>query len=350
MNHCTLKMTKKAALIIAIILSLTHSARASLIDSATDLGGGWRQSPWLGKYYADASGWVHEEHLGWMYEMDGGADSSWLYVPAEGWYWTGADFYPNLYRYAPGGWVWYWPETIDPHLYYDYSSAQWTASDGTDGNIWKHYFDAIIDARTADYNEISHTLTAVNTHNDTLPWNESHDRIEVASWVTGTYVSSYVPGQDLMMNWESWVSVEGEVLRTARASGLTGDALTLRIKQLMGLRPDRNYAYWVTMEVRPADLFRPAPDPEPGDSEAMLDFPAGAEMSVSDAYKLWFANQINGRYVLARWGFPWTRLGYTYDWAGSGSEVGVSEFVIRPGSTVRVVNVQTNAQYLESQP
>ena len=36
--------------------------------------------------------------------------------------------------------------------------------------------------------------------------------------------------------------------------------------------------------------------------------------------------------------YPWTRMGYTYDWGNTEDHVGVSEFVIVPGTEVKEVN------------
>jgi len=44
-------------------------------------------------------------------------------------------------------------------------------------------------------------------------------------------------------------------------------------------------------------------------------------------------------------GYPWTRLGYTYDWGNPESEVGLSEFVIAAGSTVTIDQVIANEAY-----
>ncbi len=44
-------------------------------------------------------------------------------------------------------------------------------------------------------------------------------------------------------------------------------------------------------------------------------------------------------------GYPWTRLGYTYDWGNPGSEVGLSEFVIQGGATVQVAQVYSTQAY-----
>jgi hypothetical protein len=44
-------------------------------------------------------------------------------------------------------------------------------------------------------------------------------------------------------------------------------------------------------------------------------------------------------------GYPWTRLGYTYDWGNPESEVGLSEFVVAAGSTVSIEAVSDNETY-----
>ena len=44
-------------------------------------------------------------------------------------------------------------------------------------------------------------------------------------------------------------------------------------------------------------------------------------------------------------GYPWTRLGYTYDWAPDASERGASEFVIPAETTVQVASFTTTDEY-----
>jgi hypothetical protein len=333
--------------ILAMFFAAPLSARVE--DSASDLGQGWRRSAWMGDFYEAGDGWLWQENWGWMYEVDGGTDALWFYASGEnGWYWADGAYYPFLYRYAASAWVWFWPETSDPRLYYDYGSSGWTASDASDGALWRRYFLSILDAEEAEYSEIRGNLTAVNQYNDALPWNDSHTMIYVASWMGGKYISSYVPGQPLTPSWRMWVTVAGQAQDFAYGSGLSGGALTLRMKELIGLPPDAEEEYWVEFLVRPEDLLRPSPDPDPSDSQAQLDFPSSPEMSVDAAYREWFAGNAAASYILTRNGYPWTRLGYTYDWAEGSDEVGLSEFIIRPGSTVLVTGVWTNEQYLEA--
>ena len=61
-----------------------------------------------------------------------------------------------------------------------------------------------------------------------------------------------------------------------------------------------------------------------------VDYQGGAAVS----FKQWFIDRAENIYRIGdvndpdTWGWPWTRLGYTYDW-GSSNHVGLSEFVIR---------------------
>ena len=66
-------------------------------------------------------------------------------------------------------------------------------------------------------------------------------------------------------------------------------------------------------------------------------------MTISPDYMSWFNNQKATSYGAD--GYPWTRLGYTYDWGNPEGPIGLSEFVIRAGATVGVDSVATNADY-----
>ena len=127
---------------------------------------------------------------------------------------------------------------------------------------------------------------------------------------------------------------------------MTGESLRHRIRQLLGLIPDGRVEAAVEIWVRPADLFRPAPDPEVTDSTAGLAMPD----SVPDWYRTWFndlrATQYAESTVPPRRAYPWTQLGYTYDWGRTDRpHRGLSEFVVRTGSRVVVAGVTPVASY-----
>ena len=92
----------------------------------------------------------------------------------------------------------------------------------------------------------------------------------------------------------------------------------------------------------PQSLFRPTPDNEINDTSAQLAFPASATAD----YKTWFNSNIIYSYYPMK--YPWTRLGYTYDWGNTQSHIGLSEFVIKQNSTVTVKSVTPTTEYLYS--
>ena len=93
----------------------------------------------------------------------------------------------------------------------------------------------------------------------------------------------------------------------------------------------------VEFYVNPVYLLRPSRDPEITDHEAEVAFRTNTPFAnmVSTNYLGWFQRTIVSRnYGMTNgvWNaYPWTQLGYTYDWFKTGNNVmGLSEFVI-PG-------------------
>lgn len=113
-----------------------------------------------------------------------------------------------------------------------------------------------------------------------------------------------------------------------------------RYRQVLGLPPDVAKTVFVELWVRPSDIFRPTPDPEIDDRTAALDFPPGTPK----AHVRWI-EKLRGS-SCGDGGYPWTRLGYTYDWGGDPQDdVGFSEFIVRAGATVEVHSVTATASY-----
>lgn len=68
------------------------------------------------------------------------------------------------------------------------------------------------------------------------------------------------------------------------------------------------------------------------------------QVSAEESYVRWFNENILDSYFYGA--YPWTRLGYTYDWADNGSEYGLSEFLIRQGAEVEVVDTRATKEFL----
>lgn len=203
------------------------------------------------------------------------------------------------------------------------------------------YSNAVADAATVSAEKIYKGLTAITLSNTNLVWrtNPGTDRLEVKAVSFMSYAAAsnyYHEGATTSLRYAtSWVTMAPELRNFCRA--YTGTNLALRLKQLVGLPATAANDTVVEFWVDPAHLARPSPDPQVSDSVAELDFTTGAFFSsVSTNYVDWFNNNIAAAdYGMTNgvWGgaLPWTRLGYTYDWAlPSYKTVGLSEFII-PG-------------------
>ncbi|GHU44240.1 hypothetical protein FACS1894190_15440 [Spirochaetia bacterium] len=62
-------------------------------------------------------------------------------------------------------------------------------------------------------------------------------------------------------------------------------------------------------------------------------------------FKKWFDGNIVFSYFDSA--YPWTRLGYTYDWAPGSNEYGLSEFIVLKGVTVNVEFTKTFDEFIE---
>jgi len=252
-------------------------------------------------------------------------------------------------------------------------------------SLQAQYSSAVADARTVTPAEISRYLTPITNENPDLIWENGvvGSRLLVVTWLgdAGKYYKCRDPngcsgnssciegGECPTYRYDSWVTVVPEI------KNFFGPAQpeSLRIAQLLGLPPTAatsggtgEYKYMLEMWVSPQDLFRPCPDTEISDTASETSFPTdsfrmldpnnkvratvGPEYGVFKSYSSWFTNQASYSYTMEASPYPWTRLGYTYDW-GSSNHVGLSEFVLHgrkvDGSTISVgiKSVKTTAEY-----
>ena len=175
---------------------------------------------------------------------------------------------------------------------------------------------------------------------------------------------SYVAPGSITLKWDVWVTGNDEVRNKCRT--WTGD-IVLQIHQLLGMPPpqepmssDTIKRQFVTISAVPAaSIFRPCTDPRlDTDRCAGTTLPPSLPPNAPPDYYRWFTSQAMSSWQIsasgeAPIGFPWTRLGYTYNWSpGESSRYGASEYVISGGSkpvTVNVVAVQTAKDFCKPQ-
>jgi len=224
----------------------------------------------------------------------------------------------------------------------------------SDAELQAAFQAAVDDAEVAEAGEICRNLTAIVPEEEPLIWEGTpgESRVLVVTWTSYTgyddQVGKSIAVADLMKFVETtrdtWVTAAPQVQDFCKRLHLDDERMTLRVEQLLGLPPHNGKTRFVEFWVDPQDLFRPSPDPAITDHEAELDFPqSNLYVTVSPDHVTWYENTLATSY--GDGGYPWTRLGYTYDWGNPLSEVGLSEFVIRTGATVTVKSVTLNSDY-----
>lgn len=219
----------------------------------------------------------------------------------------------------------------------------------------RQYVAAIQDARQADPSEISTSLTPVTPYVDALERRPHADGgrpyVRVVTWTDRSgdglprrALRTGVRNDSVTTSGDVWVTLVPFVRDFCRAAGLDGTMLDVRLAQRLGLPPDVGYSRFVEMWVRPEDLFRPCPDPEISDRECELRSPIPERSVRVDAAHADWMDAIRAA-SYGRDGYPWTRLGYTYDWHPETSEIGPSEYVVRTGAPVEVTSVTPTAAY-----
>lgn len=246
------------------------------------------------------------------------------------------------------------------------------------------YARACADASTVTYEKISQQLTPIHNDNKDLIWenNVPGTRVLVVSFAGEVPCKAYEcppegcsptdtckAGRECPnYKFDTWVTVAPEMKNYFK--GTQPDPL--RIAQLLGLPPSDavNKKCFIEIFISPKNLYRPCPDPEITDRECLTDFNDSPFIMYDTANKIysdqaceqgqcgfkdfegWFNNRKDYLYS-SSYPYPWTRLGYTYDWGDPQNHVGLSEFVMHgkvesgAGVPVKIVSVTKIADYFK---
>ncbi|RAJ05131.1 hypothetical protein LX64_02285 [Chitinophaga skermanii] len=198
------------------------------------------------------------------------------------------------------------------------------------------YANSIKDAMVAEDNEVSNGLMAVTDANPAMVWKVINGQKYVLMATFMRFPGSYPVGDSITNSWgESWVFAPSQ-MKTKTNGVFTASSDTIqRVCQMLGLPPrnSRSNTHIAQVWVLPSRLYRPAGNPDITTTTA----PVALMTTVSNDFKTWFDNYIIFAYYRtltsdSDFHYPWTRLGYTYDWAPGAREEGCSEFVILPNS------------------
>jgi hypothetical protein len=183
--------------------------------------------------------------------------------------------------------------------------------------------------------------------------------VRVASWIRADEVSRYKPNGAWITaaQKDMWVTIIPEIKDFCQAwvkeHTSDVDQITLRLEQRLGLPPGAAKTTFLEIIVKDpsttANLFRPCKDP----SATTAKCDAGPPAASNATYVSWFYQQYYGSFAQAFPDqYPWTSLGYTFDWA-AGKEngfvrYGASEFVIPKGAPIEIVGSTDTGQYCKS--
>jgi hypothetical protein len=211
---------------------------------------------------------------------------------------------------------------------------------------WKAYDRAVSAARLPRMSGVSKTLLTIPPDQpvNVVAWvrKDQADRLKVDSggWVTAA------PS-------ETWVTVEPHLQAFCRAfvRGRKPDETTLtrRLEQRLGLSPASSKTQFVRIRLEhpgPSVIFRPCVDPTADRANCSVGPPAKAPPT----HQQWLYQQYYSSYGQSLMSeFPWTALGYTFDWAPAKSSQflrdGESEFVIYKDAPIEIQAVVATSQY-----
>lgn len=200
------------------------------------------------------------------------------------------------------------------------------------------YMVSVIDAHEAEEDEIMPLVSLDNT-SDMVTWNEK-GQVLLLSW--HSYPESYIPGEQFTCKYgEMWTFTDKEALLWYDKNGETVTDWELRFEQLLGLPATDSKTHVSAFWVDPEELIRPAyqTDIVKQVSPDVLDGSALGE------HKEWFDGNAEYSYVTSA--YPWTRLGYTYDWMVDENEYGLTEFIILPNSVIDVEWTKSFDEFVE---
>jgi len=213
---------------------------------------------------------------------------------------------------------------------------------------WDTYQNAVDAARLPRIAAISAGLLTIPSDQpvNVVAWvrKDQADRLRTAS---GEWVAE-APS-------ETWVTVEPHLQEFCQAIGrarhLDEAKLTQRLEQRLGLAPASSKSFFVRMRLdhpEPAVIFRPCVDP----ATDHIGCPVGPPSSAPPAHQNWLYQQYYSSYGQSELAeFPWTALGYTFDWApapgqkGKFQRTGESEFVLRQNAPIQILQVVTTIAY-----
>jgi hypothetical protein len=230
-------------------------------------------------------------------------------------------------------------------------------------NFLKKQLDkAIEDAKKPSKDKIVNNLWALTKENPQIQTRTKNGKTEflMVTWVDENSANKYwQPGLQTTKK-QTWLTAASQVQQFCHSckgldiKNIPGNImLSLRLQQYLGLilNQSSNKTHFVEMWVKAEDLNRPCIDPE------INDFSCNVLPIPIPENKLGLENIYNNSYNNSKKEYyPWTGLGYTYDWGNPQKpHIGASEYMINAiknegkGVEVEVITVKPTEEYCNNQ-
>lgn len=217
---------------------------------------------------------------------------------------------------------------------------------------------AIEDAKNPKPDEVVNNLWQLTPNNSQIKIRQINGKTE---YLMVTWKSTKKPNEDWQLGKKSltrrvWLTAfpeTKEFCNKCKGIGMNvpGEImLGLRLQQYLGLilASNPNPTYFVEMWVKAEDLSRPCMNPDINSKTCNV-LPVPVPESNSVLYNIYKSSYANGKPY-----YPWTGLGYTYDWGNTKKpHVGASEFTIEANQNqpvdVEIVSVTPTVAYCNNQ-
>ena len=184
---------------------------------------------------------------------------------------------------------------------------------------------AMADAVFSEDNEVME-LVCLTQQDPRVIWDEAGERVLLVTW--HDYEEPCEPG-DFLAHKDIWATSLGEMEDWYQENNSSVADWHLRFAQLLGMPNDGSCTHFSAFWISPTEVIRPA---YVTDVTAQME--NGYDKITDPMYQVWFDGNILYSYFESE--YPWTRLGYTYDWSGGDSPYGLTEFLIADGSEAEI--------------
>ncbi|SHM19841.1 hypothetical protein [Mucilaginibacter sp. OK098] len=191
------------------------------------------------------------------------------------------------------------------------------------------------------------TLMTITPANPVLKWKTIHGKNYVLMASFTSYLKGYPVGDSTTTTRAIWMFIPGQMQGRLRNKMTPKTDTIMKLNQMLGLPPVSGDTHIAQFWVQADDVFRPAGSP----SITVPKASGTLDTNATPQYKLWFNANIISSYFMPLTGsqvyYPWTRMGYTYNWAPGAKRVGVSEFVLNANSGIWVEALYKASDYFK---